>query len=627
MTPPDRSRTLLGLLVVTVLLAGLATVAGQGRTAVPATGDAALEETAGAAGPAPDEQLAPTTAEQDRQAQLVEAEDDRLLSIVGDRPPGDTPYEVGAGRAMPTVVLTARSRPYDLPALERLGAAEEQDDGTWLLTRSVLVGRDAELRIQEPGSTLRLASGPDGFVSLIAFKGALTLSGGPAAPLAVTSWNPVTRAPDADPTDGRAYVRVVGGRMDLTRVDASALGFWSGRTGGVAWTGSSGEPATGSATESAVSGGHYGIFTSDVTGLTLDATAVRANELDGLLLHRDTDGVTARGVSATGNGRDGIAVAKGARNVTLTGVTAEGNRGNGIRIDGSPLASSATAGGASTAAGSGYTVERSTVTGNGEVGVLATEADGLRLAGNTVSGSRDGIVVRGATERPELDGNRVDAGAFGIAVRHGTVDARLTGNEVGSAVIGIQVLDASADLTRNSVAAASRYGVSLVGEVSGSSVNANRFAGRGLAPVDVNRVALTATADLGANDESGWVTDRDEIRYWLDYASSHPLVLMWLLILLLPITAQLWSRRRNRAEPEHPYAHAAPRPATARPDPAPAPRPRVAPVDDPVGHTVVITSLRRPAPRGPSRPADDVSATAVLPVTRVTVVSGEGART
>lgn len=636
MAQPDPTRHSTGRRWL-VLLTALAVVGGMGVAAVqtglvdrvvsslgPAGAASRLDdaEQVGAVVPPTDaEDAAPTNEAQQRQSALVEAEDDRLFAIVSDRPPSDVPYEVAAaGQAVPTVVLTARSNPYDLPALERLGAAARLPDGSWLLSRSVVVARGAELRIQEPGATLRLASGPRGFATLVAFKGSLTLSGGPDAPLTVTSWDPATSAADAERGDGRAYIRAVGARMDLTAVHVADLGFWSGRTGGVAWTGSAGAAATGSANHTTIERGHYGIFTSRTKDAVVNDTILRDNELDGLLLHRETSGLVATDVTSTGNGRDGITVTRGAQRITLSQVTASDNAGNGIRIDGSPLAAEATAGGASTAPGRGYTIERSTAAGNTDVGILAVEAGGLVLRDNSVSGNRDGIVLRGGTDRPTVSGNAVDATEFGIAVRSGARDAQVSGNRVGSAVIAIQVTDASAKIHRNEVRAASRYGVSLVGEVTGSSVAANKLAGRGLAALDVNRVGATATVTMSGNDEARWNVDRDELRYWRDYAVDHPLLLLWLLILLLPLAARVWTKRRRRIRDEHahPYVN------VLRGPPVP-------------GNSNVITSIGRPAPTAPrpprpvvppaaTPPPPDVTETVALPVTRVTVVSGRGAR-
>jgi parallel beta-helix repeat protein len=551
--------------------------------------------------------LTTSTASGEKQAALVDAEDMRITQITSGSPPSQVPYEVAAGpQSLPTTVLTARSRPYDLPALVRLGAAEHALDGAWVLTRSVVVAKGATLNVQQPGAVLRMTSGPGGFASIVAFKGGLMLAGDAAAPLTITSWDPITQSPDVDVDDGRAYIRAVGGRMDVSRTVISGLGFWSGRTGGLAWTGSATAPSMGSLADADISRNHYGVFTSRSTDLVLSDSAVYDNDLDGVLVHREATRLTARNITTTGNGRDGIALVRGAAHIAISGVTAARNAGDGIRIDGSPLAETATAGGASTARGAWYLVERSTASDNAGSGIEVVSADGLVISGNTVSGSVDGIVVRGPATMPQITGNTVDATGFAIAVRAGVTGARLRDNTVGSAAVGLSIADSVAEIGANTVTA-SRYGMSLVGDVSGTSVIANRVTGRGLAAVDLNRIAVGATADVAGNDQDGWVTDRDNVQYWTGYAEDHPLLLLWLLILLIPIAARLWATRRRRAA-AHPYENVAPGPAASE---ALARAP---------------LTLVHSAPRPPARRPDDVPVTTALPVTRVTVVSGQGAR-
>lgn len=553
----------------------------------------------------------------DAQARIVAAEDDRVYAIVSS-PSSEAPYEVPAvaPSVVPTVVLTPRERPYDLPALQRLGAVEPLDGGDWMLTRSVLVARGAQLRIDAPGAVLRLASGTAGAASIIAFKGTLTMGGAPGAPLTVSSWDPAAQAVDTVLDDGRSYIRSVGGRMDLTHVQASDLGFWSGRTGGVAWTGSAGEPGTGSATATTVQRSHYGMFTSKVDGLTISGGAVRDNATDGLLVHRESAGVSVRELEATGNARHGVAVSAGTERILLSGITANGNADTGIRLDGAPLAATASAGGASTAPGRGFTVERCTVAGNGGTGILAAGTAGLVLRDNAVSGSPDGIVVRGAVAAPELRGNTVSAGEFGIAVRDGVTDAQLTGNTVDASTVAVQVADAAATLRENTVSRAARYAVSLVGAVDGSEVQGNVMGGRGPAAIDVNRVGLGSSVAITGNDERAWTVDRDDLAYWTAYVVDHPLILLWLLILLLPIAAQLRARYR-RGERRHPYAHVPPGPVE-----------RMDPVDRiALGRAVAAagrTTSRRGHPPVPHPEPEATESTVSMPVTRVTVVSGEG---
>ncbi|MEB0284855.1 hypothetical protein QN347_20550, partial [Sphingomonas sp. 10B4] len=44
-------------------------------------------------------------------------------------------------------------------------------------------------------------------------------------------------APDTITSDGRAYIRAIGGHTDLTHAHIANLGFWGGNTGGLAFTG------------------------------------------------------------------------------------------------------------------------------------------------------------------------------------------------------------------------------------------------------------------------------------------------------------------------------------------------------------------------------------------------------
>lgn len=637
MTKPDhpaRRRTIVGL-TAAVLAGGVAAallLPGSFGDPEPAAPELVV--------PGIDEQAA-IDAAGESQSRLVAEEDDRVYAIVSDPPRGTpAPYEVPAiaPGTVPTMVLTPRITPYDLPALVRLGAAEQLAPNTWQLTRSVLVARDAVLRIDAPGTTLRMISGPDGFTSIIAFKGGLVLSGEAGAPLTVTSWDPVAGGTDTLVADGRAYLRDAGGRMDLENVVATGLGFWSGRTGGVAWTGSAGSAAGGSAVGTTVTASHYGLFAGRATGLEITGGAVQDNAVDGLLVHRESTGVTVRDLTASGNARHGIAVSAGTEGVALTGVTTTGNAGNGIRLDGAPLADGATASGASTAPGRDALVERATVTDNGGPGVLADGLVGLRVLDSTFTGNPDGIVVRGTAVAPRLAGNTIMADEFGIAVRDGVTGAEVAGNTIGSSVIAVQVADAVADVAGNTVDGASRYGVSLVGAVGGSAVGENRLAGRGPGAVDVNRVALGSNVALLENDESGWTVDRDDFAYWRAYLADHPLLLLWLLILLVPVVAQVRSRRRARTGLRHPYAHVPPGPRSHAGS-VPVPRePGVLSQAERVALARTVTDGRQgsragrpPVPRHrqpgwvENASSGTVESTTLMPITRVTIVSGEGA--
>ena len=62
--------------------------------------------------------------------------------------------------------------------------------------------------------------------------------------MTIKSWDPASESADLNTTDGRSYVRVIGGSAEFTHVVFADLGFWSGRTGGVALTGTESAPTT-----------------------------------------------------------------------------------------------------------------------------------------------------------------------------------------------------------------------------------------------------------------------------------------------------------------------------------------------------------------------------------------------
>jgi hypothetical protein len=55
--------------------------------------------------------------------------------------------------------------------------------------------------------------------------------------MTISSWDSTTGKVDSDTTNGRSYIRVIGGNAKLSRVNFHDLGFWSGVTGGVSLTG------------------------------------------------------------------------------------------------------------------------------------------------------------------------------------------------------------------------------------------------------------------------------------------------------------------------------------------------------------------------------------------------------
>ncbi|WP_129338039.1 right-handed parallel beta-helix repeat-containing protein [Cellulomonas endophytica] len=177
---------------------------------------------------------------------LVADEEDRLADVqtVGrmiqwGKLPVFGAYRLSTGNAY-TLVLTRRSEPYAIADLLRLAPQTfvREPDGTYVLSENIVVQPGARLALSDTGPlTIRMASDTDRFVSIVNLGGELEVVGTEASPVTIASWDRDAGRADTRTEDGRAYVRSVGGKVTLEGVHFEDLGFWSGRTGGVALTG------------------------------------------------------------------------------------------------------------------------------------------------------------------------------------------------------------------------------------------------------------------------------------------------------------------------------------------------------------------------------------------------------
>jgi len=487
----------------------------------------------------------------ERQSAILAEEDQRLLTLVASVRPGSKPYVQDLDGAR-TLVLTAGGLSYGLLDLVGLGAAEVQPDGSVLVSEHVFLAPGARLLVDAPGTTLRLRSDPSGFASLVAWKADMTLAGTDGQPLVVTSWDPTTGSPDATTVDGRAYVREVSGGMELRSVTAGHLGFWAGRTSGVAWTGSSDTEATGAAIDSTFRANHYGAFASQSEGLTITDSDFSGNTVDGLSLHRRTTRTTIQGATARGNGRHGFSADQGSESVTLTNVSAEKNAAYGLLFDGAPLSTGQSAGGASLRTYGRVQVDGGVYQRNGKAGLRVTDGSQVTITGSRVADNADGIVLVDTAEPTRVEGASVSGSdRFGISVSGGS--ATVTGNKLSDGETAIRVRDAAAAIELNSVREATGHAISVVGQAQGSSLSDNTIGGRGPSGLDVYRVAAGVTVDQVDNDVDGWDQDRDNWTYWSSFVPNHPMLLLWVVVLGLPVLLGIRARRARVTPGTPPY--------------------------------------------------------------------------
>ncbi|MEU1972020.1 right-handed parallel beta-helix repeat-containing protein [Microbacterium sp. NPDC019599] len=529
----------------------------------------------------------PYAGDPETEPSLVQAERERVAFVVGLsaslpwRNGVQGPFVVPTAPA-PTLVLPARPEPYTIDDLAALApdAFAAQPDGSFLVSESIVVLPDAALDLSGAGA-VNLLSTPDVFVSIVAAGGALTLAGDAAAPVAVSSFDPATSAPDTTTSDGRAYVRVVGGAVDIRSAAFTDLGFWSGETGGLAFTGATkpakepalaqpdgtgagqawiltpddlawavedrnvgDAPVTGALSGVTTSGNAFGIFVSGAEGFAIEDSRVERSLVDGIVLHRGVTDATITSTSSIGNGADGIVVDRSSSSVILDGITSSGNGRNGVSIDGRPLAEGPNASGAPATEGGHVTIVRSRVSANERYGIEVNGGREIGIARTDVAGGIVGVVVADdATDVNVSESTFANQERQSISLRSGATDAVIRGNRISSVATGIHVYDATARIEDNDFLAISQHAVTLSGHAIGARIVDNTIAGHGTTAIHDGAVGGYAAR----NDTEGWrtpVTPRSSIE-----TLAQPLTLVWIALGVLVVATAFIRRRGGRTNP------------------------------------------------------------------------------
>ncbi len=496
-----------------------------------------------------------------REAALVSAEDARIRVLLHAAVRIYQPEVLPVHGSLPTLVLPAGPHPYTAASLAQYGALVPLKHHAALLIDNVFVSTNATLRLGSGLDVLYLDSSASGFASIVAWNGKLELAGTAARPLTIMGWDRVAKTPAADKGFGRSYIREVGGKMTLTDVRVSSLGFWSGRTGGVSWTGVNGHPSTGGAVGSTFTSDTYGAFVDRGQGLRFDGDLFEFNELDGLHIHRYSTGSTILHSSASRNGDNGFLIGRATQSTLLRSDVAENNEGNGFLIDGRPLVSGASASGSAVAPGSGAQITASAAVDNERTGILVEGGNGTVLTGNEVCGRVTGIAARLGTRNIVMTGNDVRCHPrSGLSIGPRAPGAVISGNSVAGARIAVLVRSSGpVELDNNLLTGATVFGVTARGASSVVTGVGNVISGTGFRAVDAR--ADARTPNLAGTNVSGWL-HHARLSFW-SYLTFHPLVALWLSVVLLVVLCYAWSRRRRL--PPHPY------PASTHWRPAPGP--------------------------------------------------------
>jgi hypothetical protein len=486
-----------------------------------------------------------------REAAMVAAEDKRLRTVLHTALRAFQPQVVSVRGSLPTLVLTAGQVPYTAKTLVEYGAMVLLPHNAALLVDNVFVSTNATLQLGSANlRTLYLDSGAGGFATIVGYGGNLKFQGTASKPMTIMGWDRAAAWPAKDEGYGRSYIREVGGVMTLSEVRATSLGFWSGRTGGVAWTGLSNLPSSGGATSSTFTSATYGAFVSRGDSVRFTHDLFEFNQVDGLRVHRLSADTKVVGSAAVRNGANGFSVSPATSNTTFLGDLSEHNGGNGFQVNGRPLATTASASGGSVAPGTNTTIAYSSSFKNGKIGILIDGGQYTVVKGDQVCGGTSGIEVRHGSSDAVVTGNTIGCSPrSGIELGPSTPGAVVDGNSIDGPRTGILINSSgTVQLDKNTITNASVFGISGRGATTRVIGVANTISGTGFRAVDYR--ALAPPLSLSGTHDQFW-QHRAKVTV-LNYLQFHPLAALWLGIATLLVLAWACSRRKR---PWHPYPH------------------------------------------------------------------------
>ncbi|GAA1011961.1 hypothetical protein Aple_013920 [Acrocarpospora pleiomorpha] len=558
------------------------------------------------------------------QAALVDMEDQRLVQT---RAALTALLQTGgieaASRKQPqvfvsshgrTLVLPARNTtaPYtlkDLAAVEKGKYVRRMKDGSVLLGIHVFVADGARLQLRGP-LTLRMGSLPGSFSSIIAFGGSIEIKGTAKNPVRITSWDVRTQQPDRSTVDGRAYIRAVGGEFEMTYAQVSDLGFWSGRTGGIALTGTerpasayrhrtktqrhqdkakrlaannnpdkgggnfgdvetipvgpgtashvlADELVSGAIKNSVITGDAYGLFVSGSNQTQIIDNKIVNSLVHGVFMHRFAKNATIENTDVIGSGGDGFVLSRATEKVRVTDCLAQGNGRNGFTVNGRALAQGPSASGESLAVYGDSSINNSIARDNGRYGVEVLGGSRLAVQTSEIIGGDMGIVVREGASGVQISGNKLtNQRRQAIALRDGATDAHVAGNTIKGTTTGIYLRDSDGTIVGNKITTITdpkAHGVTLVGQANGSEITRNTIIGSGTSAISIAR--SSGKLNKHNNDEDGW---KDTSTFWVKAKRYvKPMNVIWACVLLLVIVSAIRSRgimeRRRRGQIRDPY--------------------------------------------------------------------------
>jgi parallel beta-helix repeat protein len=373
-------------------------------------------------------------------------------------------------QVMPTIVLPPRAEAYTLTELQQqVPNAFEQTDSAILVKASIEVPAGVHFVIDGATPNVRLESTSDRFATIIARGGTVTVSGTEQAPVALTSWDPAKGSVDAEPSDGRAFLLTLGGRMDMSHADIGFLGFGTGTSSGAAWRSSEhseaevGVRALGDVTGTTFHDNWFGSYTYEAEGMQWVGNTFANNKAYGFDPHDLSNNFLVEGNTAHGNGRHGFIFSRGCDNNVLRNNTAYNNRGHGFMIDDGRSEDTMTAS-ARRLASNHNLLENNHAYNNDGSGIEIEGGTGTIIRDNILTGNHVGVRIKNRASAVVQNNEIADSALAGVDVFSGNGPVSVKDNTVTGGWAGIALGNRDAATVADNVLSGASTDTAIAGK-------------------------------------------------------------------------------------------------------------------------------------------------------------------
>ena len=454
-----------------------------------------------------------------------------------------------ADRLPATIVLPARSLPYTLAELRvRFPASlAAQAPGVLLVREHLLAANNATLAL-DSGTfhELRLLSEPGKFASIVGYLSHITLTGTAERPLTIRSWQPLSNRPDTNDGDGRAYVLMHGGRMDMSFAALEHLGFATGQTSGAAWRGLDNplSKARGDVTDTRFESNYFGAFSFQAEAMRWIDNVFTNNLHYGFDPHDFSNNFLVQGNSAYGNGSHGIIFSRGCDNNILRANRSFNNAGHGIMLDDGKVKDDGDPRHAQAVPSSHNLIEGNWIWGN-EVGIVLEGGEQNVARGNQINNNGYGVRITDAATGSQISDNTIRGSQFfGVYVYDRATRNSIARNTIALARSAVVLRSGPNAVEGNAIAQISGQGIVLVGDQGGAVVSKNTIEGRGRSPIGLLEAKGVSAESVANNVVDAWVLSGPQpVEFTVSgFMARHPATLFWAIIFGLPLLMWLPSR-------------------------------------------------------------------------------------